>query len=91
VLAGRATLRLGDKRYEMKAGDFVAFPAGQRAGHCFINTTSEPFRYLIVGERNPNDVCIYPDSNKMLVRALDQEHDIFDLSATRDYWDGEKM
>jgi uncharacterized cupin superfamily protein len=90
VLGGRATLRLGGETYEMKPWDYVCFPAGQRAGHCFINTSAEPFRYLIVGERKPHDVCIYPDSNKMLVRALDREHDIFDMGATKNYWDGEK-
>lgn len=90
VLAGHGTLRLGDETYEMKPWDYVCFPAGQRAGHCFINTGAEPFRYLMIGERNPHDVCVYPDSNKMLVRALDREHDIFDMGATRNYYDGEK-
>ena len=90
VLEGRATLRLGSDRYEMKPWDYVCFPAGQRAGHSFINESAEPFRYLIVGERKPHDVCIYPDSNKMLVRALDREHDIFDMGATKNYWDGEE-
>lgn len=90
VLEGRGTLRLGDKSYEMKAGDFVAFPAGQRAGHCFINNSSAPFRYLIVGERNPHDVCVYPDSNKVAVCALKPDAGIFDMGGTKDYWDGER-
>jgi len=90
VLAGCGTLRLGDATYEMKAGDYVCFPAGQQAGHCFINHTTEPFRYLMVGERNPHDVCVYPDSNKVMVRALNRENDIFDMAATKNYWDGEK-
>jgi len=89
VLAGHGTLRLGDATYELKPWDYVCFPAGQRAGHCFINQSTEPFRYLMIGERNPHDVCVYPDSDKMLVRALDREHDIFDMSATKNYYDGE--
>ncbi|MDZ4865932.1 MAG: cupin domain-containing protein [Alphaproteobacteria bacterium] len=89
VLAGHGTLRLGDQTYEMKAGDYVCFPAGQQAGHCFINNTSEPFRYLMIGERNPHEVCVYPDSNKVMVRALNRENDIFDMSATKNYYDGE--
>ena len=44
---------------------------------------------LMIGERNPNDVCVYPDSNKLLVRALRSEDDIFDMAAVRRYWDGE--
>ncbi len=89
ILEGQVVLRLGAETYEMKAGDFVAFPAGQRAGHCFINKGTQPVRYLMIGERKPHDVCVYPDSNKILVRALDRERDIFDMSATKDYWDGE--
>jgi len=89
ILEGHGTLRLGEAMYEMKQWDYVCFPAGQRAGHCFVNNGSEPFRYMMIGERNPHDVCVYPDSNKILVRALDSEHDIFDMGATKDYWDGE--
>lgn len=32
ALEGEATLRLGEERYTLKAGDYVGFPAGQRAG-----------------------------------------------------------
>ena len=37
MLEGRVTLRLGDKSYELAAGDYVCFPAGQRAAHALIN------------------------------------------------------
>ena len=88
VLAGELTLRLGNERQVMKAGDYVCFPAGQRAAHCLINHTNEPCRYIIVGERNPNDVIVYPDSNKVMVRPLGRD-EIYDLAGKRGYWDGE--
>jgi uncharacterized cupin superfamily protein len=44
----------------------------------------------MIGERNPNDVCIYPDSNKMAVNALRTKDAIFDMSRVRKYWDGEQ-
>lgn len=88
ILDGALTVRIGDATYDMKAGDYVCFPAGQKAGHCLVNTSSATCRYVIVGERNPNEVVVYTDSNKMLVRALGR-HAIFDLSAMRGYWDGE--
>ncbi len=44
----------------------------------------------MIGERKAHDVCVYPDSNKLLVRALDCEQDIFDMGATKNYYDGEK-
>jgi len=82
-------LLLGDERYEMKAGDYVCFPAGYKVGHSFMNSGTGPCRYLMIGERNPKEVCVYPDSKKMAVDALRAEPDIFDMSAVRKYWDGE--
>ncbi len=87
ILDGQATLRLGDKTYEIKAGDYVCFPAGQTAGHCLVNNSDTTCRFLMIGERNPHEVCIYPDSNKVFVRAVPAD---FRLDAAVDYWDGEE-
>ena len=89
ILEGELTLLLGDERIVMGPGDFVAFPAGQEVGHSFLNSGSGPCRYLIIGERNPNDVCVYPDSNKIAVSALGHRGGIYDLGGARKYWDGE--
>ena len=43
-------------------------------------------RALIIGERNPNEVCVYPDSGRVSVSALKQG---FQGSATMEYWEGE--
>lgn len=88
MLEGVATLRLGDATRRMAAGDYVCFPAGQRAGHCLVNDGDAPCRYVVVGERNPNDVIVYPDSNKVRVRSLGPGA-VLDLAARRGYWDGE--
>jgi uncharacterized cupin superfamily protein len=88
ALSGTATLRLGEKRYTLKPGDYCCFPAGQRAGHCLINEGSEVFRYIMIGESNPNEVCVYPDGQRVGIRSLSQG---FELTATKDYWDGEKV
>ena len=86
MLEGRATLRLGEKTYEIEAGDYVCFPAGQQAEHNLTNNSDAPCRFLVIGERNPNDVVVYPDSGKVLVCLTDE---IYRKSATMDYWDGE--
>jgi uncharacterized cupin superfamily protein len=86
VLEGSVTLRLGEERFTMKAGDYICFPPGQRRGHCLVNETGEPCRYLVIGERNPNEVCVYTDTNKVMVRAL---REIYDKGAMRKYFDGE--
>lgn len=88
VLDGTPTLRLGDATRPMAPGDYACFPAGQRAGHCLANDTAAPVRCVVIGERNPNDVIVYPDSNKVKVRALGAAG-ILDLAARRGYWDGE--
>lgn len=88
ILAGEATLRLGAERYLVKAGDYVVFPAGQKLGHCLVNESDEVCRFLMIGERKENDVCVYPDSNKVLVP---QTGEIYDKSVVRDYWDGEAI
>jgi uncharacterized cupin superfamily protein len=89
ILEGQVTLRLGDQSHEMKVGDYVCFPAGQKAGHCFVNNSGAVCRFLIIGEKNPNEVCVYTDSNKVMVRALGRG-EIYDRAVVRDYWDGEK-
>jgi uncharacterized cupin superfamily protein len=90
IIEGQVTLFLGEERYEMKAGDYVCFPAGQKVGHSFMNSGTGPCSYLMIGERNPNDVCVYPDSNKMAVNALRTRGAIYDMSGVREYWDGEQ-
>ncbi len=89
MLEGTVTLRLGPDRYTMNAGDYVCFPAGQLAGHCLINESKAPARYVIIGENNPNEVAVYTDSQKVLVRALGNRA-IFDMAGLLTYWVGEK-
>ncbi|AUX38763.1 cupin [Sorangium cellulosum] len=87
ILEGRATLRLGEETIEVSAGDYVCFPARQKAGHCLVNTSDALCRFLVIGERKPDEVCVYTDSNKILVRSV---HEVYDKSQVRDYWDGEE-
>src|SRR3546814_4946258 len=52
ILDGTVTLLLGESSYELSAGDYVCFPAGQRAGHALLNRGSATCRYLVIGESN---------------------------------------
>jgi uncharacterized cupin superfamily protein len=87
-LEGRATLRLGEERHAVQAGDYVCFPAGRALGHCIVNDSDAPCRYLVVGERLPDDVCVYPDSRKVLIRSAGRM--VLSTTQPLDYWDGEK-
>jgi uncharacterized cupin superfamily protein len=92
ALEGEATLRLGDERFTIRAGDYVGFPAGQRAGHCLINESDKPFRFIMIGDNAPNEVCVYPDSGKVSVRSLADERGRFIVRDENrlSYFDGEK-
>lgn len=88
ALEGEATLRLGDERYPIKAGDYVGFPAGERAGHCLINETGKPFRFIVIGDRAEHEVCVYPDSGKVMIAGLDRL--IVRAGESLDYFEGER-
>ncbi len=94
VLAGRAMLRLGDKRVPLTAGDYVALPADPELAHQVTNTGDKPFRYLAISTMRDPDVVHYPDSDKVgvLTGACDDvRFGFFKTDATVDYWDGEPV
>jgi uncharacterized cupin superfamily protein len=84
VLEGSLTLRLGDKSYVTNAGDYVCFPAGQEAGHSLYNHANTVCRYLVIGERNPHDIIVYPESRRVSVRLTDEG---YRKSSTMAYWE----
>lgn len=70
VLSGRGVLRYGAELRELRAGDCVSCPAGSGVAHQLANPFDEDFVYLAIGPFDPHEVCEYPDSGKVLVRAL---------------------
>ena len=56
------------------------------AGPCSLESEAV-CRYVIIGENNPNESCVYPDSNKVSNRWLGER---YDRAAQRDYWHGEE-
>ena len=90
ILEGEVTLLLGEERHVMRPGDYVVFPAGQPIGHSFLNSGDDRCAYLMIGGHDPDNVCVYPDSAKLSVDAL-RRPDVFDMTAVRDYWDGEDL
>ena len=69
VLEGRATLHIGDDTLEISKGDHVSFRAGEELAHHIENTSTEPFTYLVFGERKQDDVVFYPKSSIALVKS----------------------
>ena len=87
ILEGSLTLLLGEKRYEMKPGDYVCFPAGQKVGHALFNHTTQPCRYILVGENNPNDVSVFPNTGRIAVRLMGEG---YQLKSKMEYWEDEQ-
>ena len=65
VLAGRGRLRTPDGEHDLRPGDYVAFPTGERGAHRVSNPGDEPLRYLVVSTMQDPDVTVYPDSEKI--------------------------
>ncbi|WP_263142706.1 cupin domain-containing protein [Pseudomonas sp. RIT-PI-AD] len=85
VLAGRGLFRYGDSVQEIQAGDCISCPAGTGIAHQLANPFGEDLLYLSIGPHDLDEVCVYPDSGKVMVRSLAT---VGRLQAT-DYFDGE--
>jgi len=68
VLAGRGVAEIGDRTYEVGPGDFMGFPAPSE-GHSLKNPFDEDLVYLMVGERNANDVVHYPRIRRSMLKG----------------------
>lgn len=66
VLEGEGTLRIGDERVAVRAGDYVTMPPGPDHAHQLINTGSAALRYLCMSTLGHGaEVVGYPDSKKI--------------------------
>lgn len=84
MLEGEAVVLLGDAEHVMRAGDYICFPAGRAVAHAMVNRSQTTCRYLIIGERNPNEVLVYPENNRVAVRLLGEGYRRQPL----EYWEG---
>jgi hypothetical protein len=69
ILKDSATLILGSRKYVMKERDYCCFPAGQRAGHHLLNHTKQNCVFMTIGDNDPDDIAVFPNSGKARVRA----------------------
>lgn len=68
VLDGTVTVIEEDGPHDLGPGGVAAWPAGVANGHCLLNRTARPVRYLVVGTRLPEDSAHYPDVDLHYVR-----------------------
>jgi uncharacterized cupin superfamily protein len=70
VLSGRGVFRHGDAIDEIGPGDCISCPAGTGTAHQIANPFDEDLLFLAIGPNDPHEVCVYPDSGKVMVRGL---------------------
>lgn len=85
ILEGRGMMRIGRRRVPIGPDDYVVFPPNGRVAHALLNTGRRPLRYVVIGTREKNEVCVYPDSGKIAIGPVGK---VGRFRAT-DYWDGE--
>jgi len=98
VLSGEGQLRAPEGEHALKAGDYVACPAGTEGGHRVVNDGEEPLRYLAVSTMTTPDVTVYPDSDTFGVftgspPGGEADRDVagyYELADDVDYWAGEE-
>ncbi|MEJ0099853.1 MAG: cupin domain-containing protein [Pseudomonadota bacterium] len=98
ILQGSGELRVGDERYTLRAGDFIASPpGGPESAHQIINTGKEELRYLAVSTLIAPEAVEYPDSGKIGILSRQIAPDgstrmvrhVARTDASVDYWEGE--
>ena len=84
ILKGSGVLRHGDREFQVKAGDFILYPAGDPAPHTFVNRGQEPMEYLATGNRVSYEVCEYPEEGTVFVEALGKTLRAEEVEGTRE-------
>lgn len=99
VLEGHGEVRLGTETLALRAGDFLACPAGgPDTAHQIVNTGATRLRYLVVSTAITPELVDYPDTGKFGVLAEfpagpNEPPQVFRFvgreSNAVDYWEGE--
>ncbi len=83
VLDGTATATIGDEDFEIGPGDFIGYRAGGLA-HTIVNTGTDVFRCLVMGQRLAHDVGDYPRQGKRLFRQPDMPWQLVDIEGVEE-------
>ncbi len=95
VIEGQGVVRFGDTEHPVRAGDFIAAPAGDaRSAHQIVNTSAAPLRYIGVSTMLRPEVVEYPESGKFSANTVRPgEGPGFSFLGTtagaQSYWEGE--
>ena len=66
IVKGKGSLRYGDEKRAVRAGDFICCPTGgPDTAHQLVNDSDAPLAYISVSTMLPAEICEYPDSGKI--------------------------
>lgn len=60
LLSGRLTVQEGDATFTLSPGDAAGWQAGVALGHTVRNHATEDAVFILIGTRDPDDICHYP-------------------------------
>ncbi|MGR4066207.1 MAG: cupin domain-containing protein [Vulcanimicrobiaceae bacterium] len=86
VVEGAPTLQTPNGSFLLRRGDFVAFPVGPGGAHKLVNDSNADALLLMISNVSRDDVCYYPDSQKLLIEQRDL---IVRDGPALDYFEGE--
>lgn len=75
-----------EEQVPLQPGDVVHFAAGDQVAHRFGNASTDDAVLLVVGTDRPHDLCVFPDTGRVHVRALGASGRF----ERTDYWAGEQ-
>ena len=96
VLSGTGSYRVGDKIYPIRAGDFIAAPAGGRGtAHQIFNDSDAELRYIAISTNLRPEIVEYPDSDKFAATSAsspsgERFRHVGRRSDSVDYWTDEE-
>ena len=83
IVEGEGTAQIGEEKFKVSAGDFIAFPLNGKA-HTIVNTGAGELVYLTGGEDTPYDIGHFPSIGKMIV-FKPEGVELIDESASQTY------
>lgn len=78
ILEGTAEATIGDKKYPVKAGDFIGYRAGGEP-HALRNNGNALLKCIVVGQRLDHDVADYPNLKKRIYRNKGLKWNLVDM------------
>ncbi|MCP4178758.1 MAG: cupin domain-containing protein [bacterium] len=86
ILNGTGKLRLNNKEYKIKLGDFLSKPSGKNIAHQFINDSDTVLEILDISTKEENDIVSYPDEDIILIKKLNK---VFSIESELKDWTSE--